>query len=408
MAPHIGEVMNRSVTAIAAYDLQFNRLQKQGVPIAEASRQAIEYAADTISETQFNYQQYNKFRAIQKNPIARTALMYKQYPQHVYVYMLSRIFSTANAIRKQVMGEPMTPEEVREAKVQAKQLAYFVGMAVLATGAIGGTPEPIKYLLGMLSWLFTDEDNKDQPFNYELWVQQSMTDWLGPTWGDIGARGLPAAVGWDISGRAGINNLMLYEPPSLEDEDAFVSGVFQLITGPVGTMAVLKPYRAYSHIREGNYSRGFEEILPKAIRDPMRAMRFNTEGFATQDGRVYSSSENFSPLDFFLTSVGLNPVSTSKIYLSREIEAAERALNDKRSRLMREAYAAARSGTRGDKIKIMSRIRTWSRDNPTFSIDDSDLAKSFKARTTSQRNTQGGILVQKGHRQWADEQNRFR
>jgi hypothetical protein len=171
MAPHITEVLNRSVTGLAAYNLEHARVLKEGKTAEEAHTAAIKYAVKTIDQTQFNYQPHNKPRIIQRNSWARAMLMFKQHPQHILFYMASRVIRSSNVLRKRALGHKLAPDEVAEANEGLRQLARMMGMAVLASGAIGGTPEPLKWIIGLLSMLFGTDD---EPFNFELMVLPKM------------------------------------------------------------------------------------------------------------------------------------------------------------------------------------------------------------------------------------------
>ena len=404
MAPHITEVMNRAVTGVAAYDLEYVRLMRQGkVGAAEASRQATEYAAKTINQTQFNLQIWNKPRIIQGSNVARTLLMFKQHPQHVYYFMISRAIKSSRALTKKAMGKKLTEDEAKEAKVAFKQLAYFIGMHALAAGAIGATPEPIKWVIGLLSTLFGDDD---EPFNFELWMQQSMSDWLGPEWGNVVARGAPNLMGVDASSRIGINNLLMFDTPSMENPDAFMSDVFRLVGGPMASLAERTFYIAPMALANGEYTKAIEAVTPKILRDPIRAYRVAGEGYTTYNGRVYSEPNQIGPLELFFTSMGFSPSSTSLMYMSREVENTYEIMQGKRANLMRTAYFARDS--RQSWNAALAEIKRWNQDNRAFQISMADLVKSMKGRARSQRNTHGGILVPERYQPWAVEQNRFR
>jgi hypothetical protein len=392
MAPHITEVMNRSVTAVAAFDLQYSKLRRQGMPDAMATQLATDYASRAVNETQFNYQTWNKPRLIQRSAAMRTLLMFKQHPQHIYYFMASRAIASSKALTKKVLGQPMTKEEEADAISQGKQLAYFIGMHALMVGAIGGTPEPIKYIIGLLAMLFGDDD---EPFDYERWTQQHMKDWSGSkALGDILSRGVLAATGLDMNGRIGINQMAIQDTPSTDNPDAWMADMARIFGGPMASLVERIGYKGTSALRNGDYEAFGEAVLPKALRDPLRAYTQMQEGFTTYQGRPFARSDQLNTYEYAMTALGFTPMETSKIYMRRDVEATVDVMSAKRGDLINAYWLAGRN--RDAKVDALRAMDDWNHDNsPVYRIEWKDIVKGVKTRNTNVKNTHGNMLVPK-------------
>ena len=181
---HRAEVMNREITALAAYRLA----RADGLGIEAAYQQA-----KTLTfEAHFDYSTGNKPRFLQ-NDAARVFLMFKQFSQHM-IYLLGR------SAHQSVKG--LTPVARSEARTR---LTGLLGMHALFAGALG---MPLMSTLAfVMNALFDDED---EPWDFETEFRNFLAEAFGPEIGQAIARGpVESLTGLGIASRVGLSDSLV-------------------------------------------------------------------------------------------------------------------------------------------------------------------------------------------------------
>lgn len=402
MGPHLVEVMNRSVTAVAAFNLEYERLKRRNPELPEKAvfDKAAEYAADAVYTTQFNYAGWNRARILR--PMwARVALMFMQYPQAIYYYYLSRAITSTRGLKKMITGVPMTPEERQQAAEAAKALTYVAGFHVLAGGIYGGMFEPVKWLVGALGYAFGDDD---EPMDIELELRQTMTELLGPKWSKVAVNGLPNLVGVDLSRRMGVQNLLFYDTPDVSSADRLWAHIARQATGPMGGLAE-RVYDMTVAVSRGDYYRAAVAATPKVIGDPLKAIWRSREGFVDMAGRQYAPPDAQSALDHFITSIGFTPSSLTDIQLARRVGVYDQRMMQARSRVI-NGYIRRILGGR-DTGSAIEEIREWNRRNPDYAITSDTLKRSLRNNLRQQGRTEQYVYVPESRRAAIDRRLNF-
>jgi hypothetical protein len=311
---HHGERMNREVTLVSAYNLELDRLKKQGITGPEAEAQAAQTAIYTTELTNGGISAAAAPR-IAQNSLGKIFFMYKRYGISMY-YMM---FKTAKEALK---GE--TPE-VRQAAF--KQLGGIVGMSALMAGAQG---IPMFGALSLVYSLFTDEDED----NLDAVTQKTLGDFLykGP---------LEYLTNLSIAGRITLNDLIIRDAPQ-SNASTFTQQVIQAIGGPVFGV-VDRVSRGYSKINEGNFGRGIEDLLPSAVSNGFKALRYGSEGTKTLRGdpitgevslfNVVGQALGFAPADY-----------TRQVEINAREKGIDKAISTQASKQKQKYYMAKREG----------------------------------------------------------------
>jgi hypothetical protein len=311
---HHGERMNREVTLVSTYNLELDRLKKQGITGPEAEAQAAQTAIYTTELTNGGISAAAAPR-IAQNSLGKIFFMYKRYGISMY-YMM---FKTAKEALK---GE--TPE-VRQAAF--KQLGGIVGMSALMAGAQG---IPMFGALSLVYSLFTDEDEDD----LDAVTQKALGDFLykGP---------LEYLTNLSIAGRITLNDLIIRDAPQ-SNASTFTQQVIQAIGGPVFGV-VDRVSRGYSKINEGNFERGIEDLLPSAVSNGFKALRYGSEGTKTLRGdpitgevslfNVVGQALGFAPADY-----------TRQVEINAREKGIDKAISTQASKQKQKYYMAKREG----------------------------------------------------------------
>ena len=120
---HHGERMNRQVSMIAAYNLELDRMRKDGKKLTTEDRQAAAKHAIDVSELLNGGATANSAPLLAKNSIGKVLFMYKRYGVAMY-YML---FKTAR--------DSLASADPEVRKAAKKQIAGIFGMSALMAGA---------------------------------------------------------------------------------------------------------------------------------------------------------------------------------------------------------------------------------------------------------------------------------
>jgi hypothetical protein len=348
--PKVVEVLNRSVMAATAYELE---MQKSG-----DKAKATEVAGEAVLQTQFDYTDFNKPRFF-KNKFARPFLLFKMYPQGMYGLM-------ASSVKQMVNGESL--------EVRKQGLATITGLAASHTvvgGVLGGLfMEPVRALMAMLEGLFGD-DEEDYPFfdkqQFDINMRQNAVDLIGDERiAEIMMRGLPRAVGIDLSQRIGLHNLMMMGLQDRGQRDSVIMKTVEALGG--APMSVLMSWeRALKYMAQGQYVRGIETGMPKAIRDVMGAERVRKEGLQDFKGKQFARPEQFDPMDYFVKISGFQPAEVSEIYEERYAQQGfERRMTEDRNLLIDRWRNGAAT---------MDDILKWNAKHPEWYISPADKVR---------------------------------
>lgn len=375
--PHLVEVLNRSMTALAAYDLA----TRKGM----GHEQATAVAVDTIRKTQFNYSAVNKARFMSRSTseLLRPVMLFQQYAQHVYYLMLRSAIDGFSAAK--------TPQERKEAR---KTFFRILGAHTIAAGTLGGMFEPfrvaagIAFAVGQMVGMFDDEDD------FESWWQRGANQAFGDMGGQIFSKGLPyGALGLDLHGRLGLNNLVSMSDPrvkGMEGSEWLMHKLFGLL-GPLGSTAAAMA-DIPQKMRRGDFTGAIASASPKALRDLMQTYRMQDVGVLDYTGNVIMGSEQIDGLSLAYKMVGFAPSPVSQMYSSRgAVKRAESKIKKKRTRLM-ERWR--RADTPAAQRKVLDDMFEFNKNYPEFLIDGKARvqAKARKRENERQAAQQGGYF----------------
>ena len=371
--PHYTEVANRLVTALAVY----RAARRNG----QSEQQAVETAAIAVRKTQFDYA--NRPRAF-KHPIAQIVLQFKIYSQHV-INMWAEIFHDLGT----------NPVNSQEYKAAMRHLKYMAGTVVLSAGAVG-LPLPMLGPLLIAAALLNGDDDDDLDTNGK--VEMLMRNLFGDEAGKLMTYG-PAfnLLGADMHARLAQNSLIFNtDYIHAENTRGTVLEMIAQLMGPSASYA-LSIADATDMIRQGNIERGFEAVMPKIVKDVMRAYRFNEEGITTRTGRELVPREKLSFIDKALVSIGIQPTDMATYQRERSrVYSVMDYYENTRKELMRLYYLA------DDKTSAWADIEAFNDNLPPgakkLEITRATILRSEKARRKrdEQVRKSGGFDIQRG------------
>lgn len=370
---HVAELANRKITALAAYRMA----RKSGMGHGEA----VAATREAVLDSHFDYSQSNRARWMEGN-VRRVLLLFKQYSQQM-TWLLGRSFHQA------AKGET---KEVRQAA--ARQLGMILAGHFMVAGAMG--LPVLGGMVGALSFLGNLAGDDDEPKDLEVSLRNFLADTFGAAGGDAVMNGpwrmLPGLGQLDMANRMSLGDLWFRAPNrEMEGRDQFNQYV-NLILGPVANNAA-NVFMGANSMANGEVWRGVEMMLPKAIKDGMKAVRYSTEG--VKNWKNDTLLEDLGAVELFGQALGFTPARVSEMYAgANAVKNYETRIERRRKVLMNQWVNAVRKQDAEGARDAMVEITAFNAKNPIFRIDyRRNLVPSLRNRMRVQSQTKEGVYV---------------
>lgn len=375
---HHAERFNRQITFVASYRLA----RDAGV----AHDVAFEQATKATYDGHFDYASSNRPRVMQGNA-AKVLLLFKQYGQNM-IYTLVR--------QAQLAIKAETPEGRKEAR---KALGGLLVTHASAAGVLG--LPLVGSLLAAASMLGGSDD---EPWDAEAALRNMLADTFGQKAGEVLAHGFSRLTPWDISGRVGLDRLIFPDIQEGLQGQRLGESAMAAALGPVAGIGI-NALKGMQEISEGRMARGLESMMPAALRGPMKAIRYGTEGNVDKTGIVLN--EDIGLAGVAGQALGFSPSEARNAQEGRSaIYQIDAAIRNRRASLMRQFAQASMAGDEDGKADAREDIKAFNAKNPKVRILPAQLALSVRARQRRIREAEGGVYLPKSRRD-AVEAGRF-
>ncbi len=371
------ERLNREVTLIAAFNLAKN----DGL----SDKDAIQKAIDLTSKVH-SHALPEVGPSLFQDGLGKVTFVFKRFAQ-AQVYLVSKLFKDVFATK------PKTEKERKERNIARDQLLGVYGYSFLMAGVQGMPFYGGATILASL--LFDDEDD---PFDPHTAVNQAI--------GNIAYRGpLSAVLGVDISQRTGFRDLVFREDPARLEKIGASAYMLEVIGGP-GYSIARRGFEGIEMIGNGEIGRGAERILPTAVGNALKTVRYNTDGMTNRYGAPIIEG-NPSVYESFMQILGFSNIELSEAYTeSNALKGPERKLQKRRSQLLLQYFLAKQTGDVSGMKSIQKDINRFNSKAPrSFKLTPSVMNKSFKARTERVKNSVQGTYISSKRR--ADLEDKY-
>lgn len=366
---HKTEVINREATGMAAYRLA----RADGKSFDEA----VKFARDAIFDTHFDYSNANRARFMQSGT-AKVLLMFRQYS-------LNMTWALGRMVWQATKGQD---PQVRQ--VARRNLTGLLGMSALFSGAMG--LPMMGMIMGALNGIQATFGDDDEPWDAETELRAFLTGMLGQGGADLLLHG-PAdkLTGANISGRVGLDSLWIRDADRELDGRGMFNNLLEQAAGPMG--GVLKNVLVgKQQVDEGHIMRGIETMLPKGLKDMIKAGRYATQGVNTLRGDPVVA--DLSPWEILLQANGFAPEKVSRQYeTTRALKNYEQHILDRRKSLVNAFAMALRNGGAGHRASVLAKIREFNKVNPELAITSGGLQQSIKNRARYSARAEAGIIL---------------
>jgi len=367
---HQVEQYNRQVTMLAAYKLELTRLAKEQPNLSAGKRR--ELAAQNAL---YEAQQLNGGSVLETAPrfaqkgVGRVALMYKTYGIQMYYTMLKSA--------KTMLNRENDPE-VRKAAF--KQLVAVHGTALFFAGVQG---LPLFGAFTMIANLFLDEDEDDaetivRKHIGEGWYKGALTELL-----DV-----------DVSQRVALTNL-LFQVNRYNRNPSPEETVFYYLGGPAWSVG--KSFiRGTGELINGDMERGIEAMVPGAVRNGLKAIRYTEEGALTR--RKDPILDDITGGQLVAQVIGFAPAEYARRQEENQgVKRIENTLRTNRGKLLKQYYLAMRMGdyeeARDVKQDILDFNKRVSRKFPKAIITSDSVARSMRSHMRTSATMHNGIAI---------------
>ena len=218
------------------------------------------------------------------------------------------------------------------------------------------------------------------------------------------ARGFSRLTPWDISGRVGLDKLLLPDVQEGLEGQRWAESFSTAMLGPVIGMGV-NAAKAAQKMADGDYGRGLEDLLPIFARNPIKAARYWFEG--AQDRTGIEIKGDVSLAGELGQFIGFSPSEVRLAFEGRSaVMDADRRLSERRSALMSQFARAAMEKDVEGMAEARESIRVFNEKNPGRRITAQQMWQSVRSREKRIREAEDGVYLPRTRRD-AMEAGRF-
>lgn len=362
VAGHYSEVLNRLTAGIAAY-----RLAKANPKMSNMPEDGVyKYAIEVVDQTQLRYSDHNTARAIGRHgvlgKVTPLAAAFQNYAFQV----------TEHYVRLVKDGFTDRLENPAEKKIARDTLFATLGATSVLAGLMG---LPFATVLAAVANGVGGDDNEDSRSQFRRWLASVFGEELA----EIIAKGAPRAFGVDMSSRAGQADMLpgsrfIADRRALKDKlkdgslsmmGPAVNGGFDIVAGAMA-------------IADGDVAKGFEAMMPLAIRGYAKAAGLASRGaFENKSGNALAMP--VTPWDVAVQATGFNPSKKAEQSEANFYYQAEQNLNKQdKAKLVNKAIRAYESGDMAAFQEAQTAIYQYSILHPNDPI--ADISEKLKSR----------------------------
>jgi len=283
------EANNRIASAVAAYDLA----ERNPAMLKKMKMTKDEYVISVVEDTQGNFSQIDAPAIIDVLPKMTTQF-------RKYQFMMAWLH--VNAAKQAFKGES---KEMRAAG--RRTLGLLLANTGLAAG-VTGVP-----MANLVMWAWSMLDDEEEPKEIERWINDQFEDERIAT---LVARGVPAALGLDMSQKLSQNDIFLPYNTKFTSPEPTADGmklfVAELALGPTGTL-VGNLGNIQDFLRRGDMYRAAEYAMPRGLRSYAETLRYSERGYERRNNLVVADPRDFDMFDFLSNAIGLPSTEINKI-----------------------------------------------------------------------------------------------
>ena len=368
------ERMNREIALVAAFKLAKGKYKKAN------TEQLINRALEIVED--INGPALGEVGPeILQNNLGKALGVFKRFA-FSQIYLQWKLLRDAFGALDTVERNPDLPAEMPSAR-QLAQRQFFSSFApAMVFAGLRGAPffGAIAFMVDLIS----DDDEED----FDMVVRGAV--------GDIFYRGpLSHFTNLDFASRTGFYQLAFRDDPYRRAQIGNVAFALEQTAGPVYSI-IRSPDRALDYYNKGETDKAIETMLPSFIRNPLKALRFGTEGALNSKG--YPIVDDVTGYNQALQLFGFAPNDLANQYQKNEfLTRLERGINNKRQRLLTKYYFATQLNDQDELQRIRQEIQEFNAREVVRkgkrTITGDTINKSLQMRDRKAREAVNGIVL---------------
>ena len=401
---HTAERMNRQVSLVASYLNEVARMNMNPNKAKGENNLTEQQIFETAIETAlYDTQQTNGGATLATSPriaqkhLGRVAMMFKTYGFTMYYHQLKMALTALQQAKENGLDD----YTIRQAR---RQLVASLGTTAVMSGLQGLT------LVGIfegLANLFLDDEDEDAETYIRKFLGEPLysggLQYLTMFAGDV----FGAETELDIASRIGLSHLILGNNKYDFNESAKEEFV-NILGGPALSYGS-SIARGVNDIYNGEMQRGIESIVPSAIRNVLKTFRYSDfdEGTA-RTRRGDPIVDDLNPAQMTAQFLGFAPAEYSRAQeINQDIKRIDRAVNQKRTKLMKKYYVAKRMGDADGIRETAEEIREFNKRHrnkgPKVRISTESLIRSMRMHAKTSSEMYNGITLSPNIREYSKE-----
>jgi len=263
-----------------------------------------------------------------------------------------------------------------------------------------------------VSDVFGDDDDEfeDVEGNYRQLLADLVTDITGSQdagnkFSHIMSKGfVDALTPYSVSGRLSASDLWVRGSNRELERESKMWDWAKTILGPMSGLLIENPVRALGYLSRGHNERALETMMPKAIKDSMKALRYSTDG--VENLRGDSIADDYSIIEGVGQMLGFSSSQISEIYTQKNVVSRlESKLKERRYSLLSRAAKAKINGDTEALKLAREEIKGFNAKNPTQRITNVNIMQSVRGNKRRSKNTTNGQLKTKRNKEIIDRFN---
>lgn len=351
---YYSETMTRLIAALSARELHNSDTRSD-------KGNLMDYVRQTVEQSMFNYQTTNEARILSKNGIAGPIT---PLATAFYKYTASLLEKMYREIGRAFFNQARTEAE----KTEARRFLVSHALAVATVSGTMGLPFASAFFRAAEKIADAFGDDGEEPADFKAAYRNMLADMFGKDAGEVIARGLPRAFGFDIASRAGEQDILPFTR-LLADRRKWDEATKDWAVSAFGSpfSMVNNIISGGSDIANGDRMEGAKKLLPVALKGPLEAYNMAENGYVDKKGQALPMTAGASDIAYQM--LGFTPSNKAEYNEARLNQIARRGeMTRMASDMRRQIAVAIERGDRDTARELMSQAANFDRQNPAFAV----------------------------------------
>ena len=231
----------------------------------------------------------------------------------------------------------------------------------------------------MLYAMFCDDDDED----FDTVTRKHLGEFLykGP---------VEYATNLAIANRITLNDLIIRDTKGGSSAGTFSQQLFQALGGPVVGVAD-RIQRGYSKMNEGHTMRAMEDLLPSALANGFKGIRYATEGTTTLRGDPITG--DVGAYNAIAQVLGFAPADyTRQLEINATEKGIDKTLSERSTKLKQRYYMAKRNGDADGMANVKDKLLEMGAKHPELGINPGNVKGILDRSMTAQERASKEML----------------